>query len=187
MIHSLLSYKRKKEARAQDLPSPIPRNPPSPPQTIPRPPFWPATNNPFGSLSLGEEDDSQTDVPMTPIIPEENEDKQDFDKKVKSTKIKRNKIGDTKVARKKDNEKVRQSRLSDPRKKANPFKPAEPRRPQTLRRQSVPQPRSPRSLSESEVGELGQPQDSKAVRSDSRSKAERIDSIQLGDLGPPER
>jgi hypothetical protein len=39
-------------------------------------------------------------------------------------------------------------------------------------------------LSESEVGELGQPQDSKAVRSDSRSKAERIDSIQLGDLGP---
>jgi hypothetical protein len=40
-------------------------------------------------------------------------------------------------------------------------------------------------LSESEVGELGQPQDSKAVRSDSRSKAERIDSIQLGDLGPP--
>jgi hypothetical protein len=121
---------------------------------------------------------------MTPIIPEENEDKQDFDKKVKNTKIKRNRIRDTRVARKKDNEKVRQSRLSDPRKKANPFKPAEPRRPQSLRGQSVPQPRSPRSLSESEVGELGQPQDSKAVRSDSRSKAERIDSIQLGDLGP---
>ena len=123
---------------------------------------------------------------MTPIIPEEKEDKQVFGKKVKNTKPKRNKIGDAKATHKKFNEKARQSRLSsEPKKKTNL---AEPRRPQSLRAHGVLHPQSPRSLNES-VGELEQPQSSRALRIDiqedlDRSKAERRDSVQLGDLGP---
>jgi hypothetical protein len=127
---------------------------------------------------------------MTPVIPEENEDKQNLDKKVKNPKKVKRKKSDTKpVYRKKVNEKDRRSTLSsDPRKKPNPFKLAGPRRPQSLRGQEVPQ--SPRSGSEIGVGELGEPHSSKAVRIDSipvglaRLKARGID-IQLGDLGPP--